>query len=255
MAKRLIFFTMLELDNNVYQSVEGEINYLKEAVLCFNSLRTKYPKSDNNIKIICYNPGSIDIPSSKKDTFKELGVEYIHQPLENRNTHCSWYNVPKIGMKLEKQYPNDILVHIDLDMFMVKHIPDTYLNVKSNEVKIATYSSTSLKPHIACTCFIVSYGKSKFYSIWDSYLLMFADMLSPESDYKGYCDLEEGIIDIMYHEDMFNISLINDEFMLGNAYSQVATRDTIFIHAHYNQGKEKYIKAYLKYLERKLHVQ
>jgi hypothetical protein len=242
MKNKPVLFLVIDSNGTVYQEVDCEINYIKELESCVKYLSNYKDSFD----IVCCNIGN-SLPQTTQIILKECDVKLLNIVLHDKIHRCSWYNIVLVGEMLEHIYNDRVLLHIDLDMLLMKEIPNDLININPTEVKVARYFDNGRDSNIACTCFIVSYGGSKFYSYWSRYLLENSKEIQED---KAFCEFEEKSIDLMISEQPFSntnftINYINKEFMLGNAYAHEFSDDIIFIHCHENQNRAKYMEIYL----------
>ena len=242
MQDKPLLFLVIDINGTVYQEIDCEINYIKELESCVKYLSNYKDSFD----VVCCNIGD-SLPQTTQTILRDCNVKLLNIVLHDKVTRCSWYNIVLVGEMMEHIYQDRVLLHIDLDMLMMKNIPNDFLDIKPHEVKVARYFNNGRDNNIACTCFIVSHSSIRFYSYWARYLLENSKEISED---KEFCEFEEKSIDLLINQQPFsdselNISYINKEFMLGNAYAHEYSDDIIFIHCHENQNRAKYMEIYL----------
>jgi len=261
---KYILFTVVEADGNNghlsqtdYEDEVPPISYEEEAICCFKALNKHL---NDNIEIICFNPKINDIAEDTLTTFEELDVTYMHKHLPEADEHdCGWYNIPLVGKWLEEKCcgEDDILLHIDLDMIMVKPLPIDLLTPDKDCMAIVNGNTIETRPWDHCyndvfidvpnfvTCYISSRASSKFYSIWYSRLKQISKDFDKKKYWKEYCFLEEHSVDLLKYKDRHNIKCV-DGFILEDDNKEVTLIDEIvFVHAHLYNGRTSLMNYYV----------
>jgi len=233
-----ILFTVIEGDNNNINNNTGNITtprlYEQEAIKCFTNWREKAGDL-KDIKIICYAPTK-NLPSKETiDSLEKLNVTYIENYLEeSERMEFGFFLVPLVGYKLEQEYQNTLLIHIDLDMNIIKPIPDKYLD---NKIYVGQYddiSTLSQRRNMNWknpldTGFTISPTNSNFYKIfWEEFSdLYFNKKYEHEEDWlcqnaeNGICFLEEYVADKLYNLEILPINPIQF-YQVGEGYAKVS---------------------------------
>jgi len=265
---KYLLFTVIESDINDghksqwYNSQHHKISYEQEAIQCFKSWRSLNHEL-KDINIICINPTNIDISDSTKQIFNDLNIDYRFEYNSTCDSFkCRWYNVPYLGSLLEQEI-DGILIHIDLDMTLLKPLSSKLLNLMDDELAIVgAYDDDNMMDKrnfkiyknnyekINVTCYIVSNAKNNFYTIWWNKLHKESQKIDPDKHWREYCDMEEHSVDILKYKDKYNIRYV-DQFMLGPGYTSLIKNPELkneicFIHAHEFQNKFKYYEEYIK---------
>lgn len=114
--------TVIESDKvNIDSSNTNLVRYFeREAVQCFTYWRKNAGSlKDIPIYAVCVTKNTISEYTQQK--FKELGVEYIENYIPwTDDFECGFYNKPVGCMLLEHQLDHDFLIHIDLDMYVLR---------------------------------------------------------------------------------------------------------------------------------------
>lgn len=270
--------TMIESNNKNLNEEKGIVFsekrlYEDEAILCFRTWREKGGWL-KDIPIYTYCPTKNIISESTKKIFSELNVHYVENYLSETESFTSgFYNVPLCGMNFEKILKEDILIHIDLDMNLIKPLPEKLVNsVSLNKfVVIGQYDDESAKEQRKIgidwdnpldTGFIISHRKSGFYDFFYKELMRL-DETSGDERWKENCAdqpqyfLEEYVIDKAYNEKMFPIVPIQ-RYQIGEGYASVSTftdeelSGVYFWHEHilYEKGYYNKIREKLEYVKR-----
>ena len=233
-----ILFTVIEGDNNNINNNTGNVTtprlYEQEAIKCFTNWREKAGNL-KDIKIICYAP-SKNLPSEDTiNALKKLNVTYIENYLkESERMEIGFFLVPLVGYKLEQEYPNDLLIHIDLDMNIIKPIPNKYFD---NKIYIGQYdniSALSQRRNVDWenpldTGFTISPSSSNFYKVfWEEFSdLYFNKKYKYEESWlcqnaeNGVYFLEEYVADKLYNLEILPINPIQF-YQVGEGYVEVS---------------------------------
>ena len=97
--------------------------YEQEAIKCFKCWRHNGGwLSDIPIYAIC--PTRSIVSDETKRVFSDLNVTYIeHYFSETEDYDCGYWNIPLVGKWAEKNLEEEVLVKIDLDMYLIKPLP------------------------------------------------------------------------------------------------------------------------------------
>lgn len=271
MNYNISLITMIENDDNSINNKSGEyINkrlYESEAIICFTNWR-KNGGWLKDIPIYTYCPTKNTPSIETQNKLKDLNVTYIENFIEETDTYfCGYWNVPLVGKIFEETLKEDIFIHIDLDMNLIKPLPREMVeSVKDNEFTICgQYDEYCTKQQRAQppgwsnpfdTGFIISHRDSGFYKafynelktltensgdeIWDKYL----------SDRPLY-DLEEYVMDKHVNLGLEPKVKGIEKYQIGEWYTPVKEltdkelKSVFFWHEHilvspeYNRIKEK----------------
>ncbi len=127
--------TAIEGDANNLNEQKGIIKnkrlFESEALLCFEAWR-KNAGWLKDIPIYTYCPTLNIVTHETKEKFKDLNVTYIEEYQPITETFISGFlNVPLVGKILESQLAEDVLIKIDLDMNIIKPLPEELVNSKT----------------------------------------------------------------------------------------------------------------------------
>jgi len=262
--KSVTLFLVLEGEGNTgdyngkYGNGRRGFDYEKEAINCVKMWRKNggYLK---DIDIICAIPSKRYVSEKTIQTLQDMGVDCSFKyTIDYEKYPCGYWNVPFTGSILENTCKTDYIIHIDLDMYLIREIPFNYLFPFNSKVKIAinehrptNQCDIDIKPIYPFeinTGFIVSETKSMFYNDWWKKLKEKSedlDINSPE-----YSIWEERICDIMHFENNYDFEFFHDYQINGDNNYNLKNDDTYFLHYHQDLKKknEKHLKNYLKRL-------
>ena len=233
-TKKICLITTIENKNNTNQrngSFTQIRDYEKEAIKCFTHWR-KNAGWLKDIPIYTHCPTHNTITENTKKELKKLNVIYLEKYLpETENYKNGFINVYATGMYLEKILTEDIFIHIDLDMNIIKELPKKLF---IDELSCGIYSKSSLEYQrsgelIFDTGFIISTRKNNFYTNFFKDILIFISngydktyreiqktRNMPLSDY----DVEEYFLDKLVHEKLLVVNPIKN-YQLGEGYPSV----------------------------------
>lgn len=276
-----ILFTVIEgNDNNINNNNQEVTNvttprlYEDEAILCFEEWR-KNAGDLKDIKIICHCP-TMNRPS--KETIKklqELNVDYIEEYLpEAENMEVGFFLVPLVGALIEQQYPDAYLIHIDLDMKIIKEIPKKYFN--KDIIYCGQYDEYAIKDQRKLTNinpdwkqpmdtgFTISHNSMGFYQYyWKRFKDLYdSNVYLEDEGWKllntGVYHLEEYVMDLIFFQNELNVQGIK-YYQIGEGYTSVELfpadkiQDILFWHEHIfieSSYKEERIKEKIKFFKR-----
>lgn len=235
-ANRILLFTMIESDRKNINNNTGNITtprlYEQEAINCFTNWREKAGWL-KDIDIVCMCPSNNKPSEETINKLEQLKVTYIeHYLKESEVVPYGFFLVPLIGKLLEERYPSSFMIHIDLDMNIIKPIPDKLFDTKI--IKIGQYNIESSKTQRSHsnwelpldTGFTISHNSSKFYKTFWNYLQYYFkdNYYLTDNDYKlqgtELYFLEEFIADKLYNEKILNIEPI-EYYQIGEGYASV----------------------------------
>lgn len=240
--------------------------YEKESINCIKSWRNNAGwLKDIEIYILCPTE---DIKPETKEQYKFYNVNYINEKPENfKEYEYGFANVHFAGDYFHKLLPNKMLIHIDLDMDILRPLPIEFFNpLWDNKVKayIGGYQEedyTSQRPNIISeeilnTDFIVSISNE--YNIYEKiiqgmdYISSNYDRLSrySDEDLRVY-DIEEYGADYAYNNDKDNIKLIIGYEQGEGYYYNEKLKNVYFWHEHLKSTKKPHlIRDRLKLMKR-----
>ncbi len=223
----------------------------EEAIKCVKAWRKNAGKF-KDIPIYCMCP-SKRVPKDKTiRKLKEHGVVYIqeHMPITERFS-CGYFNVPLGCSWLETTLHEDILIHIDLDMQIIKdpskliEIPigiDAVIGALPNEDRKDVHIFKS-DYHFESN-FIVAWRNSDFYFKW--YVEFLRLRRSFDKDWERYAEVEEFAIDSIYLSGIKKIKPVQ-YYQVGSRYRakdipEEKLDEVYFFHAHPYEPKDEYDK-------------
>lgn len=226
----------------------------EEAIECVKSWRKYYP----NLNIYCICP-SRRLPQNKTiDKLKEYNVTYIEKYFkETKNFTCGYWNVPLACDWLESQLNEDILIHTDLDMKLIKPIPDKLFNSSLTIVGALPDEDRKdihIYPDILYhheSNFIISKREDCFYNTWLKELRNLETVYTNKT-WERYSELEEFAIDSLYKSGIIKTI---QYYQIGPRYKARDIPDDnldqiYFIHRHpYESNEEygRYLRRYFKW--------
>jgi hypothetical protein len=257
--------TAIEGDANNLNEQKGIVGtrrlFESEAILCFENWR----KNGGWLKdcaIYTFCPTHNIVTDKTKEKFKELNVTYIEEYQSITETFISGFlNVPLIGMLLEQRLTEDVLIKIDLDMNLIKPLPQELVNsdtlICGQYDDYCTAQQRTVKEGWANpfdTGFTISKRISGFYKFFFDVLTDTMNNHDPEWEkvraVSGDYYLEEYVMDKIYNNKLWPVQPIQ-RYQIGEWYTPVKefSDDEIskvyFWHEHiihdpvYNKAREK----------------
>jgi len=254
-----------------------------EAIRCVTSWR-KFGGVWKDISIVAMCITGNLPPVETINKLKNLGVTFIeeYQP-ETKNYPAGWWSTPLAGRLIEAYNTiDDFIIHIDLDMFLVKHLLE-YDILSSSEylAACAVYSNgyeddKQIDPRwkkTFVTCFITSWNSNKFYTKWYNKMMnlnevwknKFPDEIAGlkqwnKPDWWDYCNLEEHAVDCLYYEDREIIDKVH-KIQIGpyQGYEGVYNltdkefKKVCFVHNHID-NHDGYVKIMKEYASRRIEI-
>jgi len=269
--------TMIESNENSLNEQRGFVFenkrlYEDEAVQCFEAWRQNGGWL-KDIPIYVYCPTRNVVSEKTKDEFKKLNVTYIEKyHAETEHFFSGFCNVPFCGMIFEEILTEDILIHIDLDMKLIKPLPEDLVNsVKEKKFIICgQYDDESAKNQRKIgddwdnpldTGFLISHRETGFYKYFHESLTEITKTLGDER-WKEKCPdvplyfLEEYVIDKAYNELGYPVRPIQ-KYQVGEGYAKLESytdeelQKVYFWHEHILHGKDyDKIRAKIEFFKR-----
>jgi len=257
--------TAIEGDANNLNEQKGIVKtrrlFETEAVLCFESWR-KNGGWLKDINIYTFCPTNNTVTEATKQKFKELGVTYIEEYQPITETFISGFlNVPLVGKLLEQRLTEDVLIKIDLDMNLIKPLPESLVN--SETLVCGQYDDycTAQQRTVADgwqnpydTGFTISKRDSGFYKFFFDILEQTMNSHDPEWEkvrvISGDYYLEEYVMDKIVNQGLWPVRPIQ-RYQIGEWYTPVKEfsdeelLNVYFWHEHvihdpvYNRVREK----------------
>jgi len=231
-----------------------------EAIECFTAWRKNGGwLKDIDIYAVC--PTKNIISEETKEKFKELNVTYIeeYQPVTETFT-SGFLNIPLVGMMMEQRLDHDVFIKIDLDMNLIKPLPERWVN--SEQIIVGQYDDYCTKMQRVPvdgnnpldTGFVISKRTTKLYHKFFETVMSLMGSDDPEwqrvKAQTGEYFLEEFAMDRIYASGEFDIQLVQ-KYQVGEWYTPVnelsddELREVYFWHEHleydplYDKFREK----------------
>jgi len=251
-------------DKNLNEQL-GIINqprkFEEEAISCFENWR-KNAGWLKDIAIYTFCPTKNTISEKTKERFKELNVHYIEEYQPITETFINGFlNVPLVCKLFEERLTEDILIKIDLDMSLIKPLPEEIVNsqvlICGQYDDYCTAQQRTLTEGWANpfdTGFTISRRISGFYKYFFEVLMDV--MKGPDPlwekvrEQSGDYYLEEYVMDKIYNQKMWEVKPIQ-KYQIGEWYTPVKEltdkelQSVYFWHEHlipdakYNKVREK----------------
>lgn len=164
--------TVIESDEvNIDSANTGFVRYFeREAIRAFSYWRANGGSlRDIDIYAVCITKNTIS--SQTKKAFNNLNVTYIESYHDITDTFdCGFFNKPLGCSFLERKLPHDYLIHIDLDMYLLKE-PDiewknscmVYDSKQAAEERVHLDNSI---PEPFNTCYMITRREDFIFSKW-----------------------------------------------------------------------------------------
>jgi len=261
--------------NNQYGSFKHKRSYEDEAIKCFTHWR-KNAGWLKDITIIAHCPTKNTISEDTKKQLEELNVRYIEEYREETDSYKNGFlNVFLSGRMLEhdEEVKEEIFIHIDLDMTIIKELPE-HLFKHPNKIVCGAYDKSSILDQrenfgteIFDTGFIISHKSSIFYTMFSNLINAFIEngydeeyrqiqesrKDLPLNDY----DVEEYFFDKLYRSKLIEVIAFKN-YQLGegypsiNEYDDEELKNIYFWHEHLFYDKKEYngIKERIEFKKR-----
>ena len=225
---------------NKYDTGRIELPYEREALLCVKLWRKNGGiYSDVPIYAININNNPPSIKCQKK--LKNYGVQYIEQYCPETSLYpCGYYNVPLACKILEQELTEDILIHIDLDMYLLKNPTQNLLKMKDktlckiaiNEWRPTNNLAEKLNqyPFEIETNFMISRRTDLFYSTWYAELMRIHDRVKDKYTPQTLSVFEERVCDIMYFDQGYPFEFFKEGYQIN--HEKIVNKDAFFLHCH-----------------------
>jgi hypothetical protein len=140
---------------------------LSDAIVCFTAWRSLAGEL-RNIPIYAICPSSYTLTDEQQAKLSELNVTYMEVPeliSTSDNFKYPIFNKPLVMAWADNNLTEDLLIHIDLDMTLIKE--PSLLLMSPGYNKIAKIASYWWKEQPACdSSFVCAFRKDKFFSKW-----------------------------------------------------------------------------------------
>lgn len=226
--------------------------YEDEAIRCFKAWR-KNGGWLKDISIYCVCPSKNIIKQATKDELKKLNVEYIEYFDENLFDYTSGFlTLPFVGQLFENkvQINQNILIKIDLDMQLLKPLPEEWFEqIELGYTIVGQYDSYSIRDQRNVyedflpfdTGLIITDKRNMFCDLW--YKLCFRDYVVKTREWGevkmkfGDYYLEEFVVDYIYANNLAKIFPVQ-RYQYGEGYASIDTftsdeiKNLYFLHEH-----------------------
>jgi len=239
-----------------YDTGRTEMPYEEEAIMCVKMWRSN-GGDYADIPIYAININGNPPSSSCQRNLKNQGVTYIERYRPETKTYpCGYYNVPLACRILERELEEDKLIHIDLDMYLLKpptkellHVPPGKLcKIAINEWRPTDNLDEKLTqyPFEIETNFMVSKRMSLFYDTWYRELKEKYNEVKYEYTPKTLSVFEERICDIMYFDNRYPFEFFKEIYQIN--HEKMIDRNAFFLHCHLDNPERfnTLLKLYLK---------
>jgi len=238
-----------------YDTGRIEMPYEEEAIMCVKMWRKNGGEyADIPIYAININDNPPSIKCQKE--LRRMKVTYIEYYHHKTITHpCGYYNVPLACKILERELEEDKLIHIDLDMYLLKPPTKSLLNVPSGKLcKIAINEwrpTNNLEekldqyPFEIETNFMVSKRTNLFYDTWYRELVNVYNEVKHEYTPQTLSVFEERVCDIMYFDKRYPFEFFKEGYQLN--HEDIIHKDAFFLHCHLDNSDRfnRLLKLYL----------
>lgn len=255
------------------QSGNYERYFEKEAIKAFKCWRQNGGwLKDIPIYAIC--PTKATISEETKQAFADLNVTYIEAYEPETETYlCGFWNIPLVGMWAENNLTEDVLIKIDLDMYLIKPLkPEWFVDLDKTIVGIHDFKAhpylhkmSTAYPEFGNffnTGFTISKRSSGFFheqmqaliemeDVYDQgrfeqvYGIKVGESSSRDEDNEFEYDLlEELCVSIMYRDGFPIIPLANfyletEEYELDDEEIVFNLNEIYFIHEHIDTNLDR----------------
>lgn len=250
-------FLVIEGNDNLGEGLGKSEPLEEEAISCVIAWRTNAGVwKDIDIYVIC---PSRRTPSRRTiNELKKLKCIYIEKYFpETEDFSCGYWNTPLACQYLEQIAGHGTLIHIDLDMKLIKKIREKYnqLNINFNYANVgALYNMKEFQitdcPYNFESNFIITQKSMYFFREWWYTLKNMSEWYKDKNlPSEQWAELEEFAIDKMFLGN-FSINPIK-HYQVGPRYKAEHIPDEkldniIFIHRHSYEDNEEYGKYLLR---------
>lgn len=235
----------------------------KEAIRAFTCWRKNGGwLKDIPIYAICATGNGISL-STKKE-FEKINVTYIEEYMKETETFdCGFWNIPLVGKWAQKNLPHTDLIKIDLDMYLLRSLPESwfgngdiiglhtsgahpYLEKMGNEyIEYKKFYNTGLTITRKGSIFFEKQmqilleleNEFKNGNFKEKYGLEINYDVKDEEHFE-YCLLEELAVSIM-ERDGFKINPIQYYYIEAEEYEEMDLDNVYFIHEHIEESIDK----------------
>lgn len=263
--------------------------YEQEAIQCFTEWR-KNAGWLKDIPIYTIALTKNTVSDQTKAIFNELNVTYIesyHPETEQYNN--GYWNIPLSGKYFEEHLTEDVLIKIDLDMYLIRPLPEELFALPDNIPIVGRYDELSAKHNTNKLTFPERYGQP-----WDTglvitkrvagfYTKFYETLKTITSEYENgtfeqkyglhikhsnddrgvdYGAIEEFAVSVMYTDLGVRLTEIN-KYNLGEFYApiEIYTDEEVpqiyFFHEHipYTEPGYDKVRTRLGYKKRMMQIE
>ncbi len=258
MFSKIALVTTIEnnIDNKNSKFLGIERKYFDEALKCFESWEKFHPE----IKKYTICPTKATLNESEIEQLKEINVTYIEKYFpESEEYENGFINVDLSTAYLEEILEEDIFIHTDLDMTLLKKLPDSlFKGLDMGKIKCGMYDAESRKSQRVDydTGFTISLRKSRFYDFYWKVVKQILEGIIKLPEGVTYYDIEEYAMGLIESDTYWNIIPLL-KYQVGEGYPSVdfftdlELEGIYFWHEHLvNDKKENLIKEKIKLFKR-----
>jgi hypothetical protein len=236
--------------------LKTERKYFDESIKCYESWKRYHPE----VKIYAVCPTKATLNKKEQKILKQMDVEYIEEYFPETETFENGFiNVALVISWLENKIKEKIIIHTDLDMVLLKELPNKIFNpIFDEKIICGKYDENSRKCQRVDydTGFTIHLRNTKFYNAYWNKIKEILDGKIKLPDGVLYYDIEEYAMQIMAEEGKYNIEPIL-KYQLGEGYPSIdlltdnELKDIYFWHEHIlNEEKDELIRERIKYFKR-----
>ncbi len=239
---------------------QDERYYEKELLrfLKFWNISTSPSQKNIPIYVICITENIIS-EKTKEELKKYSNVTYIEKYLpETEHFTSGFWNIPLGGRELENIIKEKYFLRLDLDVQLIKSLPNELINLEDNEVLVGVFDEFKGIPmskripykgfrYPANTCYTLTETKSGFYKKW------FQDLIYIEENQDYFLDaynleydeLEEFAFEYTAIKENKKVRYLQ-KFQIGEGYPPLRhfedneLNNIYFIHSHIKYDAKDY---------------
>jgi hypothetical protein len=258
LLKNCALLTIIEnnTDNKNSKMLNTERKYFDEAIKCFESWQKFHPE----VKIYAVCPTNATLSKKEQKVLEKLNVEYIEKYFPETETFENGFiNVALVIQDLEDKIKEKIIIHTDLDMVLLKSLPNKiFAPIFDEEIICGKYDENARKCQRVDydTGFTIHLRNTRFYKVYWNKIKEILDNKIKLPEGVLYYDIEEYAMQLIAQEGKYKITPIQ-KYQLGEGYPSIDTfsdeelKDVYFWHEHIvGEKKEELIKERIKYFRR-----
>jgi len=260
MFSKVALVTTIEnnIENKNSKFLNKERLYFDEALECFKSWNKYMPE----VKKYAICPTKATLNSDEIKILEDLNVTYIEKYFsETESFKNGFINVALSTAYLEDILIEDIFIHTDLDMILLRRLPESLISGLENfDVMCGKYDENARKDQRVDfdTGFTISLRQSKFYNYYWDIIRQFLNGIRELPEGVLYYDIEEYAMEKISEDPKSPYNIISIlKYQVGEGYPSVDTfldsevKDIYFWHEHkINDKKEELVKEKIKLFKR-----